>query len=42
MIYLEIKEGSLPEPGAMQTILTLFGSQESSSKASKVKRKPIQ
>jgi len=42
MIYLEIKEGSLPEPGAMQTILTLFGSQERSSKASKMERKPIQ
>ena len=42
MIYLEIKEGSLPEQGAMQTILTLFGSQERSSKASKTERKPIQ
>lgn len=42
MIYLEIKEGSLPDQGAMQTILTLFGSQERSSKATKAERKPIQ
>lgn len=42
MIYLENKEGSLPEQGAMQTILTAFGSQERSSKASKTERRPIQ